>query len=118
MKRAMPIALLVLAFSSDQPDGDVADRLILRVPLDATGRIVDSEYRSGEQLWRFDRELPDGSSTTGDLAPAEEGWMLRTMYSNEAASLAGTIIRPGEYLTLKIPPAPERVYRVVSVSQD
>jgi hypothetical protein len=44
--------------------------------------------------------------------------MLRTMYSNEAASLAGTIIRPGEYLTLKIPPAPERVYRVVSVSQD
>ena len=114
---AMAVVTLLLAFMPERPDGDVNDRLVLQLPLSATGHIDNAAYTVDSDAWRYARERPDGGVSHGAISPSAGGWTLQDDASDgdAAEELAGSVVRPGDYMIVRTRAAGDRVYRIVSV---
>lgn len=106
--------LLLLAYGPGQPEGDVADRLELRVALTKQAHLDDT---GTPPPWPARRVLPDGREWLGELVHAAEGWALRGAAGEDAPlwDVVGQVFRPGEYVTLRRPDGEELVFRIVDV---
>ena len=103
---------MLLAYAPGRPEGDLRDRLELRVPLTPQGWLDDG----GSSL----RVLPDGTMRPGQLVAVEGGWALRSTRSEDEPlwALEGRVFRPGELVTLRRPDGEEHIFRVVNVEPD
>jgi hypothetical protein len=113
----MALVTLVLAFAAGRPEGDVSDRLELRVTLTPQGHIDEAAWHADPEPWPFRRMLPSGAERPGEVVLEEGSWALRGSHSDDAPLwvMVGRVFRPGELVTLRRPTGEEMVFRVVNV---
>ena len=111
---------MLLANGPGKPEGDIADRIDLRVPLTMQGQVDEQAYGADDEPWPFRRTLPDGRSIDGDVVRLESGWALRSARHEEAPlwALETKVVRPGEYAWLRAPDGQELVFRIVNVEPE
>jgi len=111
---------MILAYAPGRPEGDLADRLELRVSLTPQGQLDDASFLAAELPWPSLRVLPDGTVRPGDLVLLDAGWALRSARSEDDPlwALEGRVFRPGELVTLRRPDGEEHVFRIVNVETD
>lgn len=112
--------VMLLANAPDAPDGDITDRLEVRAGLTAQGHIDESAYMDDPLPWATQRVTPEGRVYQGELIRTEGTWAIRRSGSEDDPvwPFEPTILRPGEYATVRPPEGGELIYRVVSVDQD
>jgi hypothetical protein len=108
---------LVLAYAAGKPEGDVADRLELRVGLTPLGHIDEQAYYADPESWPSLRVMPEGAEYPGEVVLEEGGWALRSARSDDAplCVMVGKVFRPGELVTLRRPDGEDLIFRVVNV---
>jgi hypothetical protein len=115
----MSVALvtMVLAYAPGRPDGDVADRVEMKVALTPQGQPDEAAWFADPAPWPFRRRLPNGTERSGEVVVEEGSWALRVAHTDDAPlwTMAGRVFRPGELVTLRRPTAEELVFRVVNV---
>ena len=112
--------VLLLANSPSAPDGDTSDRLEIRAGLTGQGHIDEIAYVDDPLPWPTQRVTPDGRVYQGELIRVESGWAIRRSGSEDDPvwPFEPTILRPGEYATLRAPEGGTLIFRVVSVDQE
>ncbi|MBN8892473.1 MAG: hypothetical protein BGP12_17415 [Rhodospirillales bacterium 70-18] len=111
---------LVLAYAADRPEGDIADRLELSLPLPATGHLDDAEAGP----FPAERQLPDGRRRAMELLREEGFWALRRTSpatDPEDAPLwqvEARMLRPGELIQLLRPDGEALTFRIVNVAAE
>ena len=108
---------MVLAHGPGHPDGDVNDRMHLRVVLTPQGYLDGPAWESGRDPWRSSRERAGQAIRSGELVKLEDGWALRELDSEDEPlySLSAEIIRPGEIVRVSRLDGDEMLYRIVAV---
>ena len=111
---------MVLARGPSAPEGDLHDRMHLRVTLTAQGHLDAAAWEGGTQPWETARERPGHAKRTGELVKIEDGWALRHLGSEDDPlySFAAQIIRPGEIVQVSRLDGEEMLYRIVAVDPD
>ena len=111
---------MVLAYAPGRPEGDLSDRLELRVALTPQGQLDDDAFAADPLPWSSLRILPDGSERPGELVALETGWALRSARSEDDPlwALEGRVFRPGDLVTLRRPDGEELAFRVVNVDPE
>jgi hypothetical protein len=111
---------MLLAYAPGRPEGDLSDRLELRVCLTPQGQLDDAAFAASPLPWPSLRVLPDGGERPGALVALETGWALRSVRSEDDPlwALEGRVFRPGELVTLRRPDGEELVFRVVNVEAE
>ena len=111
---------MVLAQGPGFPDGNVYDRMTLRVTLTAQGHLDAAAWEAGTIPWTTARERPEHPPRTGELVKIEDGWALRHLGSEDDPlySFAAQIIRPGEIVQVSRLDGEEMLYRIVAVEPD
>ncbi len=113
----MKRATLVLASGPAMRDGDLNDRIEMEVVLTPHGHLDAGAWETGSEPWLTVRQRVGRPTRTGELVKIDDGWALRDVDSEDGplSSLAATIIRPGEIVTVVPPNGDELIYRVVAV---
>jgi hypothetical protein len=113
----MALVTLVLAYATGKPQGDVSDRLTMKVALTPQGQLDEPSWYADPEPWPSLRVLPDGAHYPGEVVREDGGWALRSARTDDAPLwvMAGKVFRPGELLTLQRPDGKELVFRVVNV---
>ena len=108
---------MVLAHAPGHPDGDLDDRMHLRVSLTAQGHLDPAAWEHGHAPWLTSRERAGHAVRSGELVKIEEGWALRGLGSEDEPlySLAAQIVRPGEIVRVSRLDGDEMLYRIVAV---
>ncbi len=111
---------MILAYAPGRPEGDLSDRLELRVHLTPQGQLNETAFAAGELPWPSVRVLPDGSQRHGEVVMLDTGWALRSVRSQDDPlwTLEGRMFRPGELVTLRRPDGEEHIFRIVNVERD
>ncbi len=111
---------LVLAHGPGHPDGDLDDRMHLRVALSPHGHLDSSAWEAGTIPWLSSRERAGHPVRSGELVKIEDGWALRGLGSEDEPlySLTAQIVRPGEIVRVSRLDGDEMLYRVVAVEPD
>lgn len=112
--------VLLLASGPGAPEGDISDRLELRACLTGQGQIDETAYVEDPLPWPTRRVTPDGRVYEGELIRLAGTWAIRRSRSEDDPlwPFEPTILRPGEYATLRPPEGGELIFRIVSVDQD
>lgn len=118
----MTRATLVLASGPTMRDGDFNDRIEMEVVLTPHGHLDAGAWEAGSEPWLTVRQRVGRPSRTGELVKIDDGWALRDMDGKDGdggdgplSTLAATIIRPGEVVTVVRPSGEQLIYRVVAV---
>ena len=111
---------LVLASGPEARDGDLNDRIEMHVVLTPHGHLDQTAWETGTAPWLAIRQRVGRPTRTGELVKLEGGWALRDIDSEDGplSSLSGTIIRPGEIVTVVQPKGAVLIYRIVAVDPD
>lgn len=106
---------LVLALAPGKPDGDLADRILMRADLTPHGALEEA----ADGAWWAERTRPDGSLRPLDLIRLDGEWSLRsTRHEDEPLwRVEARWMRPGDYVTLHQPDGDGLIYRVVGVEE-
>jgi hypothetical protein len=101
-----------------EQEGEVAERLELRLRLTPDGRIAAAPL-DGEN-WEVAWTGPDGEARAGELVQIDTGWALRHDQGDDDPvwPLQAGVLRPGESVTLREPDGGQTEFRVVSVEND
>ena len=112
--------VLLLANGPGFPGGDVSDRIEMRAGLTGQGHIDEAAYAEDPSPWTAQRTTPDGRMYFGELIRVETGWAIRRSGSEDDPvwPFEPTILRPGEYATMRSPAGGELIYQIVSVDQE
>lgn len=107
---------LLLARGPDKPDGDLDDRLVMRLSLTPTGQIDTLSYEQTPEPWLAMRALAGHGSHALEVVRIDEGWALQSINSLDDPIWAfeGHVFRPGELVRLQRPDGQEMLYRIVS----
>ena len=110
---------MVLAKGPGHPDGDLHDRLIIRIALNSQGQIDPSAYETDPVPWLATRERP-GREHQSELIRLDEGWALQGIASEDDPlwTFEGWVFRPGELVRLGRPDGEELLFRIVSSVPD
>ena len=108
---------LVLAHGPGHPDGDLDDRMHLRVVLSPQGQLDSSAWEGGTVPWLTRRERAGHPVRSGELVKIEDGWALRSLASEDEPlySVSAPIVRPGEIVRVSRLDGDEMLYRIVAV---
>jgi len=111
---------LVLAQAPGLPNGDLKDRLDLRLMLTPQGQIDSYAYEAAPALWLATRQQPGQPTRHAELIPLDEGWALQSLCSDDDPLWAfeGVVFRPGELVRLRRPDGTELLFRIVQVEGD
>lgn len=109
--------LLVLAQAPGLPNGDLEDRLELRLALTAHGRLDDDAFESATSPWLATRERPGRMPVQSELIRLDGGWALQSLaHDNDPLwAFEGWVFRPGELVRLRRPDGTELLFRIVQV---
>ena len=108
---------MVLAQGPGYPDGNLDDRMHLRVSLTPQGHLDASAWENGNDPWTTSRERAGHPKRTGELVKIEDGWALRDLGGEDDPlySFAVQIVRPGEIVQVSRLDGDEMLYRIVAV---
>lgn len=107
---------LLLAQGPGKPDGDIEDRLVLDIGLNAQGQIDGQAYDTAAQPWLAVRERSGGLARHLEVIRLDEGWALQSTNSLDDPIWAfeGHVYRPGELVALKRPDGETLLFRIVN----
>ena len=107
---------LLLAQGPGKPDGDITDRLILDIALNAQGQIDTAAYDSAARPWLAERERDGAAPRHLEVIRLDEGWALQSTNSLDDPIWAfeGHVYRPGELVVLKRPDGETLLFRIVN----
>lgn len=110
---------LLLAQGPGKPDGDIEDRLVLDIGLNAQGQIDAQAYDTAARPWLAIRERPGGVARHLEVIRLDEGWALQSTNSLDDPIWAfeGHVYRPGELIVLKRPDGETLLFRIVNSEQ-
>ena len=111
---------MVLAHGPGHPDGDLSDRIHLRVTLTPQAHLDPAAWESGTVPWLTSRQRDGYPVRSGELVKIEEGWALRSLANEDEPlySVAAQLIRPGEIVRVSRLDGDEMLYRIVAVEAD
>ena len=111
---------MLLAKGPGLPDGDLKDRLVLRLTLNQQGQIDSSAYETDPMPWLAVRVRDGSEDRPSELIRLDEGWALQSMVSEDDPlwTLEGYVFRPGELVRLGRPDGEELLFRIVSSTPD
>ncbi len=109
---------LVLAQAPGLPNGDLEDRLELRVALTAQGQLDYHAYEAAPAPWLATRERPGQPTRQSELIPLDGGWALQSLGRDGEVlwALEGSVFRPGELVCLRRPDGTELLFRIVQAA--
>lgn len=112
--------LLVLAQAPGLPNGDLEDRIELRLGLTPHGQLDDEAFEATPVPWLATRERPGAPSLHSELIRLDEGWALQSLHHDDDPLWAfeGAVFRPGELVRLRRPDGAELLFRIVQVEAD
>ena len=108
---------LVLAHGPGHPDGDLDDRMHLRVALSPQGHLDGVAWEDGRFPGSPAASAPAHPVRSGELVKIEDGWALRSLASEDEPlySVVAPIVRPGEIVRVSRLDGDEMLYRIVAV---
>lgn len=111
---------MVLAKGPGLPDGDLQDRLVIRLALNPQGQIDPSAYDIDPMPWLATRERAGNEDRPSELIRLDEGWALQSIISEDDPlwTLEGHVFRPGELVRLGRPDGEELLFRIVASTPD
>ncbi len=111
---------MVLAHGPGHAEGDLDDRMHLRVVLSPQGHLDAAAWETGTAPWLTSRHRAGQAVRSGELVKIEDGWALRGLGSVDEPlySLSAQIVRPGEIVRVSRLDGDEMLYRIVSVEPD
>ena len=115
----MIVVVMLLARAPGRPDGDISDRLEMRLCLTADARIDERAYAADPLPWPTRRVDPDGRVFTGEIIRTDAGWAIRRTGSEDDPlwPFEPVLLRPGEYVAVRPPEGDELIYRIVGVDK-
>ena len=107
---------LVLAKGPGKPEGDITDRLVLNVCLNAQGQIDYHAYNAAFEPWLAFRDRDHAPTRDLEIIRLDEGWALQSTNSQDDPIwvFEGHVYRPGELVLLHRPDGEEMLYRIVA----
>ena len=107
---------MVLAQGPGLPDGDLEDRLVVRLALNQQGQIDPAAYDQDPAPWLVTRERPGRAPHQGELIRLDDGWALQSLASEDDPlwSFEGHVFRPGDLVRLRRPDGEELLFRIVA----
>ncbi len=111
---------MLLARGPARPQGDLDDRIELRVTLTPQAQLDGTAWETGILPWIARRERPGHPPRTSELVRVDGGWALRSLggENDPLSSLDVQIVRPGELAAVQEPDGGELIYRIVAVEPD
>ena len=111
---------MVLAKGPGRPDGDLNDRLIVRLVLNRQGQIDPSAYANDPTPWLAIRRRPGMDDKHSELIRLDEGWALQSMASEDDPlwTFEGFVFRPGDLVRLGPPNGEGLLFRIVASTPD
>lgn len=107
---------MVLAKGPGRPDGDLDDRLIVRLVLNQQGQIDPSAYADDPTPWLAIHRRPGMDDRHSELIRLDEGWALQSMASEDDPlwTFEGFVFRPGDLVRLGQPDGEGLLFRIVA----
>lgn len=107
---------LLLARGPGKPEGDIADRLVMTLPLTAQGRIDSGLYDQSAHPWLALRDRNGGAPRQLEVIRIDEGWALQSTNSLDDPIwvFEGVVFRPGELVRVHRPDGQQLLYRIVA----
>ncbi len=111
---------MLLARGPGRPEGDLNDRLTVRLALNAQGQVDSAAYDTDPMPWLAVRDRPGMHDKQSELIRLDEGWALQSLISEDDPLWAfeGHVFRPGELVRLKRPDGVELLFRIVASTPD
>ena len=111
---------MLLAKGPRLPDGDLEDRLVVRLALNPQGQIDPAAYEKAPVPWLAVRERPGVDDRQSELIRLDEGWALQSLASEDDPlwTFEGHVFRPGELVRLVRPDGEELLFRIVASTPD
>ena len=111
---------MLLAQGPGLPDGDVQDRLVMRLDLTGQGHIDMDAYNAAPTPWLASRERHGAEPRHLEVVRLDEGWALQSTRSEDDPiwTFEGHVFRPGELVSLRRPSGDEMLFRIVSAERE
>ena len=111
---------MLLARGPGLPDGDLGDRLVTHLLLNAQGQIDPAAYEADPTPWLATREAPGSDLIQVELIRLDEGWALQSLRDADDPlwTFEGHVFRPGELVRLRRPDGQELLFRIVASEAD
>ena len=111
---------MLLAQGPGLPDGDLGDRLVTHLLLNAQGQIDPAAYEADPTPWLATREAPGREPIQGEVSRLDEGWALQSRRDADDPlwTFEGHVFRPGELVRLGRPDGEELLFRIVASEAD
>lgn len=111
---------MVLAKGPGRPDGDLDDRLIVRLVLNPQGQIDPAAHASDPIPWLAIRRRPGMDDKHSELIRLDDGWALQSMASEDDPlwTFEGFVFRPGDLVRLGRPDGEGLLFRIVASTPD
>ena len=111
---------MLLAQGPGLPDGDLEDRLVMRLNLNALGQIDVDAYNSAPMPWLATRERHGSEPHHLEVIRLDEGWALQSTRSEDDPvwTFEGHVYRPGELVSLRRPSGDELLFRIVAAERE
>ena len=107
---------MLLARGPGRPDGDITDRIIMTLPLNAQGQIEAGAYDQASSPWLASRDRNGGTTRQLEIIRLDEGWALQSTNSLDDPIwvFEGHVFRPGELVRLHRPDGEHLLFRIVA----
>ncbi len=112
--------IMLLAKGPGRPDGDIDDRLTVRLALNQQGQIDPYAYDNDPIPWLAMRERPGMQDKHSELIRLDDGWALQSMVSEDDPlwTFEGHVFRPGDLVRLRRPDGEDLLFRIVASTRD
>ncbi len=107
---------MLLARGPGLPEGDLNDRLSVRVALTAQGQLDADAFEAGGTPWTASRDRPGQPLKELELVHIDQAWALQALVGDDDPlwTLEGHVFRPGELVILRRPDGEELIFRIVA----
>ena len=111
---------MVLAKGPGRPDGDLDDRLIVRLVLNRQGQIDPSANPDAPTPWLAIRTRPGMADNQYELLRLDDGRARQSMASEDDPlwTFEGFVFRPGDLVRLGRPDGEGLLFRIVASTPD
>ena len=111
---------MLLARGPGLPEGDLNDRLVMRLCLTPQGHLDIKAFEHASQPWLSARDRPGLKTKTSELMHEDDTWALKSVNGDDDPLwvVEGNVFRPGELVVLRRPDGEELLFRIVSVDAD
>lgn len=111
---------MLLARGPGLPDGDLNDRMVMRMHLTGQGHLDAQAFHGAHEPWLAARDRPGLPTKQSELIHEEDTWALKDLTDddNPLWIVEGHVFRPGELVVLRRPDGEELLFRIVAVDAD